>query len=360
MFKTVISGAVVASAVSIGDQHDMERMEAVKKINSMPGLTWKAGVGARFQGQPLGASQSLCGVKHDNYLQLTKKIAAGEIEVHNAPDGFVAPDTFDSEENWPQCAKVIGDIRDQSNCGCCWAFGGASAASDRLCIATNATVSVPLSSEDVCFSASNNGCGGGFLHATWSYVKGGVVTGGNQDDTGPLGGTYCSAFSLPHCHHHGPVGNDPYPSEGDPGCPSQKSPRAPKKCDAEAVAPYNDFSVKYEFAGAIQSYGNEAAIQSAIMEAGPVETAFTVYDDFENYAGGVYTKTSNKQLGGHAVLIVGWGVDAGTKYWKVANSWNPFWGEDGYFRIIRGVDSCGIESQGMANAASAKWSGPGL
>ena len=45
--------------------------------------------------------------------------------------------------NWPKCAKVIGDIRDQSMCGCCWAFAGAEAASDRLCIATNGTVAVP-------------------------------------------------------------------------------------------------------------------------------------------------------------------------------------------------------------------------
>ena len=43
------------------------------------------------------------------------------------------------------CAHVIH--RDQSNCGCCWAFAGASAASDRLCISTNGTVAVPLSAQ---------------------------------------------------------------------------------------------------------------------------------------------------------------------------------------------------------------------
>jgi hypothetical protein len=112
-----------------------------------------------------------------------------------------------------------------------------------------------------------------------------------------------------------------------------------------------------KFTGSIQSYGNEAAIQSAIMTAGPVETAFTVYQDFENYVSGVYKKTSSTVLGGHAVRIVGWGVDGTTKYWKVANSWNPFWGEQGYFRIVRGVDECGIESQGMANGAGS-WVGP--
>jgi len=38
---------------------------------------------------------------------------------------------------------VIGDIRDQSNCGCCWAFAGASAASDRMCIATKGELMAP-------------------------------------------------------------------------------------------------------------------------------------------------------------------------------------------------------------------------
>ena len=69
-----------------------------------------------------------------------------------------------------------------------------------------------------------------------------------------------------------------------------------------------------------------------------METAFTVYADFENYAGGVYKQTTDKTLGGHAVRIVGWGVDSGTKYWKVANSWNPYVGAS-----LRPVEIAGAE-----------------
>jgi len=358
MFKATIVGATTIVAMD----HVADRMRVVAEINAQPNMTWVAGMSPRFAGEPVGSSKSLCGVPLDNVERIKELIAAGEIEhVNTASANFAPPDAFDSETNWPDCAKVIGDIRDQSNCGCCWAFGGASAASDRLCIATQAKVTVPISAEAVCFCASNNGCGGGYLDATWSYVKKGGVTGGNQGDTGPLGGGFCSAFSLPHCHHHGPQGDDPYPAEGAPGCPSESSPSCPNSCDSSAKAPHNDFANdKYKFTDGIKSYTTESAIQEAIMTNGPVESAFTVYSDFENYVSGVYKQTSSQVLGGHAIRIVGWGVDtAGGPYWKVANSWNPFWGEKGYFRIQRGVDSCGIESQAMANGAGP-WTGPGL
>lgn len=53
-------------------------------------------------------------------------------------------------------------------------------------------------------------------------------------------------------------------------------------------------------------------------------------------------------LGGHAVKMMGWGVEDGTPYWLVANSWNTDWGNEGYFRILRGSDHCGIESSVVA------------
>ncbi|PAV79919.1 hypothetical protein WR25_23894 [Diploscapter pachys] len=50
-------------------------------------------------------------------------------------------------------------------------------------------------------------------------------------------------------------------------------------------------------------------------------------------------------MGGHAVKLVGWGTENGTPFWRIANSWNADWGENGYFRILRGVDECGIEEK---------------
>ena len=48
--------------------------------------------------------------------------------------------------------------------------------------------------------------------------------------------------------------------------------------------------------------------------------------------------------GFHSVRLIGWGVDNEVKYWLAANSWGRKFGEDGgYFRILRGVNECGIE-----------------
>jgi len=361
IMRAVVSSAVVGLAVAGSDVHPL-RAAQIAELKAMPGMTWTPVAHPRFANQLPGASKDLCGVKGDQKEIIKDAIARGKITRVEADENFVAQESFDSETNWPQCAKVIGDIRDQSNCGCCWAFAGAEAASDRMCIATNATILLPLSAQDVCFNSNFDGCNGGQISTPWSYIqRTGAVTGSQQqpDDgkTDPFKGMgFCSSFSLPHCHHHGPTGDDPYPAEGAQGCPSESSPAGPTSCDTDAKAPHNEFdNDKYTFSGQIISPTGESAIQQAIQEGGPVEVAFTVYSDFENYAGGVYQHKSGSAVGGHAVKMVGWGVDNGVKYWKIANSWNPYWGENGYFRMVRGQDEGGVESQVTASAATAKW-----
>lgn len=59
---------------------------------------------------------------------------------------------------------------------------------------------------------------------------------------------------------------------------------------------------------------------------------------------GVYQHVTGSALGGHAIRILGWGIEKGTPYWLIANSWNSDWGDNGYVRILQGKDECGIES----------------
>ena len=87
------------------------------------------------------------------------------------------------------------------------------------------------------------------------------------------------------------------------------------------------------------------------MTYGPVEAAFTVYADFPTYKSGVYKHVSGGMLGGHAIKIIGWGVENGQDYWIVVNSWNETWGDNGTFKIARGDDECGIEDGIVAGGA---------
>jgi cathepsin B len=56
------------------------------------------------------------------------------------------------------------------------------------------------------------------------------------------------------------------------------------------------------------------------MKNGPVQTAFSVFEDFLSYTSGVYQHAHGQEVGGHAVKIVGWGVDGDVPYWLIANS----------------------------------------
>jgi len=92
--------------------------------------------------------------------------------------------------------------------------------------------------------------------------------------------------------------------------------------------------------------GDENELQKAVNKQ-PVSIAIEADQEaFQLYSGGVLTAACGTNLD-HGVLAVGWGTDAGTKYWIVKNSWGATWGEAGYIRLERGINQCGL-----SNAAS--------
>jgi cathepsin B len=101
------------------------------------------------------------------------------------------------------------------------------------------------------------------------------------------------------------------------------------------------------------SLSGVAKIQADIAKYGTVTAAFTVYSDFPTYKSGVYKHVTGSALGGHAIKILGWGVENGQDYWLVMNSWNDQWGDNGLFKIARGTNECGIESQVSAGTVAA-------
>jgi len=103
------------------------------------------------------------------------------------------------------------------------------------------------------------------------------------------------------------------------------------------------YSQDKNFAKSSYNLNSVEAAQTDIMTKGSISGTFDVYSDFLTYKSGVYQYTSGSLLGGHAIKIIGWGVESGTPYWLVVNSWNQNWGDNGTFKILRGQDECGIE-----------------
>lgn len=100
--------------------------------------------------------------------------------------------------------------------------------------------------------------------------------------------------------------------------------------------------------------GNETSLMEAV-NVGPVAVAIDA-SSINLYAGGIYNgKCGNTKADlDHAVLVVGYGTDKGVDYWSVKNSWGATWGEQGYLRMIRGKNICGIAEDASYPTVSNK------
>lgn len=293
--------------------------EIAHKVNKLR-TTWQATVYDRDYKPLLGA-----------FLHGGEKLEEKEFKEINAN----LPENFDLRKEYPNC-ESIKEIRDQANCGSCWAFGAAEAMSDRLCIKSGQKDQRRISSQNLltCCYACGFGCDGGYPASAWSYWKStGLPTGGLYGDK-----STCQPYFLPPCDHH---------MEGSHGaCPDTvDTPDCVKNCDAGSGVDYKSDIIKSTSA---YSVSGEKNIMQELYDNGSVEASFTVYEDFLSYKSGIYQYVAGSYLGGHAIKIIGWGVENGVKYWICVNSWNEEWGENGIFRIIRGENECGIE--GSINA----------
>jgi len=300
----------------------------IHEVNSHPANNWVAGVNNRFVNRTVAFAKHLCGALPE---PASVKLPVKE---HYIKDEAAIPASFDARTQWGTTCASLSEIRDQGDCGSCWAVAAAEAMTDRTCIKSNGAQTPELAAEDVlsCCGSCGMGCGGGFPSAAWSYWdKTGVVTGGAWDSN-----EGCYPYQVAACDHHV---KGKYPPCGQNEVPT---PPCMRKCETG----YNNTWTgdKHFGATAYAVSSSVSQIQTEIMTNGPVEAAFTVYMDFVTYKSGVYKHTSGAALGGHAVKIIGWGTMNNEAYWTVANSWNTDWGNQGYFLILRGVDECGIES----------------
>jgi len=345
-FALLVALVVVFSTASKIFEEDYRRpavtQALVDEINAKQ-TTWRASIQPRFANATIADVKVMLGTVvpgEEGYFEpLVEKKAF-------LTEDSAIPESFDARTNWANCPS-IARVRDQSNCGSCWAFGSTEALNDRYCIKTgDAKALLSVEETNSCCSGAacsfSMGCNGGQPSGAWSwFTKTGVTTGGDWEDNGK--GTTCKPYSMQSCAHHVD------PPAGMVACstlPTYKTPKCTSTCNEKTYE--TEYKNDKYYAKTSYSVKSVSNIQKEIMELGTVSVAFTVYEDFESYTSGVYKHVSGKSLGGHAIKMVGWGVDNGTPYWTCVNSWNESWGEKGTFRILRGNNECGIEGSVVA------------
>jgi len=208
--------------------------------------------------------------------------------VEAEPIEMVAAAELPSALDWRAAnGSFVTAPRNQKKCGSCWAFSMTGALESYSLLKKNTPDTDLDLSEQVMLSCSGAGsCNGGRLTASF-LTRTGL----------PLESAY------------------PYTAT-DGSC-------------ASAAAGWQTGAYKIGAWGSVPQ--NLAGIKTALVKYGPLPIAMMVYEDFMHYKEGVYSYTTGKKLGGHAVLLVGYNDEG--QYFIVKNSWDLGWGEKGFFRI---------------------------
>ncbi|KAI4826021.1 pro-cathepsin H [Pseudochaenichthys georgianus] len=208
------------------------------------------------------------------------------------------PDSID----WRKKGNYVTDVKNQAACGSCWTFSTTGCLESVTAINTGKLV--PLSEQQLIDCAqdfNNHGCDGGLPSQAFEYIM----------------------------YNKGLMTEEDYPYKAiELTCVYKPELAAAFVKDVVNITQYD-----------------EKGMVDAVATLNPVSFAFEVTSDFMHYSGGVYTSTECHQTPdkvNHAVLAVGYGLQDGTPYWIVKNSWGSRWGIDGYFLIEREKNMCGL------------------
>ncbi|KAF8819470.1 cathepsin CPL [Cardiosporidium cionae] len=190
---------------------------------------------------------------------------------------------------------VVTPVKDQGQCGSCWAFSTTGAVESANALANNGLISLSEQQLMDC-NKKNSGCGGGYMDPSFQYVvDNGVAT----------------EASYPYTAKNGICRN---------------------------------FTVAVNSSGFLDVGPKNTSLLEAAASVQPVSVAIEANKKvFQHFVSGVIVDSSCGIETDHAVLVVGYNTTiTGQEYYIVKNSWGPKWGEAGYVNIARGPGKTGF------------------
>lgn len=252
-----------------------------------------------------------------------------------------------SSWDWVEHGAVTS-VKAQGGCGGCYAFAAAGAVEGAWYLSGQPLTSLSVEQIVSCDRVrSDGGCGGSVTNLdTFQYVI----------EHGGLAAYDAYPFSNASLH------------DKPPRCDAAKAAKTVGRITDEwRISGYGHLNDTYPglnetFPGkdapwainAADNAVNESRVIEALVRVGPLSIAINA-GRMDSYKGGVdvpptatqcpyfccYPAGNSYSLLDH-VLLVGFGEEDGVKFWKIKNSWGPKWGEGGYFRVARGMNSVGV------------------